>query len=114
MKPLFLLLTFGAIFCDAQKDKVPILGNWAVGDCILAQFNLNITIHIDPKDDNKTLTVKIPKDAQVDKKKSKCGEKKNDDQLLVLHWEDKVVSESIEEDLDREITIIFRKNVTSN
>jgi len=83
-----------------EDDEQP----WKVGDCILAHFEMNITIHLDA---NKTTTIKIPKTAKVDNKSSNCGNiTKNEDQRLVLNWKDA--------DLNRELVINFRRNLTNN
>jgi len=86
-----------------ESDEEP----WKVGDCILAHFEMNITIRLDKEDMNKTTTIKIPKTAKVDNKSSNCGNiTKNEDQKLVLNWKDG--------DLNRELVINFRRNLTNN
>merc|ERR1712179_692415 len=85
-----------------EDDEQP----WKVGDCILAHFEMNITIRLDKEDANKTTTIKIPKTAKVDNK-SNCGNiTNNEDQILVLNWKDG--------DLNRELVINFRRNLTNN
>jgi len=86
-----------------EDDEQP----WKVGDCILAHFEMNITIRLSKEDANKTTTIKIPKTAKVDNKSSNCGNiTKNEDQRLVLNWKDA--------DLNRELVINFRRNLTNN
>lgn len=111
MKTLFFVVScLGAVLAVPQDP--PVLGNWALDDCILAQFSMNITIFPDHKNPNKTTTVTIPNDAQVDPKKSTCGDmQKNQDQILTLSWKDKV-NETI--DLEREIMITFRRNLNAS
>jgi lysosomal-associated membrane protein 1/2 len=80
---------------------------WKVGDCILAHFSMNITIH--HKDSNDTSIISIPESAKVDTStgKSTCRNiTANEDQDLVLNWK--------ENDLNREIHIKFRRNMTHN
>jgi len=98
---IILILPFGIY---AYTDK----GTWQVGDCILAQFNMNITI---PMEKNaSTQIIRVPAHAVVDPK-SQCGDEKAIDQSLVLTWTD--ISEN-DTKLEREITIAFRKNATNN
>jgi len=80
---------------------------WKVGDCILAHFSMNITIH--HKDSNETTVISIPETAKVDTStgKSTCRNiTANEDQDLVLNWQ--------ENELNREIHIKFRRNLTHN
>jgi len=81
---------------------------WKVGDCILAHFSMNITIHHDKSND--TTIISIPESAKVDMStgKSTCRNiTANEDQDLVLNWKS-------ETDLNREIHIKFRRNLTHN
>lgn len=110
MKNLLIVFScLGAVL--AVPPEPTILGNWAVEDCILTQFSMNITIFPDLKNANKSTVVSIPKSAEVDHKKSTCGNKKNEDQLLVLTWNDKV-NETI--NLEREVTITFRRYLNAS
>jgi len=85
---------------------------WKFKDCILARFSMNITIQPNVTNPNITATVSVPKDAIVDPAKSSCGDINatdpiKTDQLLVLTWKEK------ETGYDREISINFRRNLTS-
>ena len=74
---------------------------------ISAHFSMNITIH--HKDSNDTTIISIPESAKVDMSagKSTCRNiTANEDQDLVLNWK--------ENDLNREIHIKFRRNMTHN
>ena len=103
---LFLVYFISMVSCifshqEILEDKKA----WRVGDCILARFEMNITIHTDQENANKTITIKIPKNAKVDHKSSKCGNiTKNEDQRLVLSWRDY--------HLPNELVINFRRNLT--
>lgn len=108
---LFMAYAISMVSCTSPhqelwKDEQP---NWIVGDCILAHFHMNITIHSDPKVSNKTTIIAIPDSAKVDMSegKSKCGNiTANEDQRLVLNWKD--------DNLNRELIINFRRNLTNN
>ena len=103
---LFLILPVAILAPGAEKA-----GTWAVGDCILAQFQMNISIHMNPKDPKVDIeTVQVSPDAKVDATKSNCGGD-NDDQTLVLSWTAHQSNDSSIE-LAREITIKFRRNTT--
>lgn len=109
---LFMAYAISMVSCtsshqEIRQDDQP--ANWEVGDCILAHFHMNITIHSDPKVSNKTTIISIPDSAKVDMRegKSKCGNiTANEDQRLVLSWKDN--------DLSRELVINFRRNLTNN
>jgi len=105
---LFMAYAISMVSCNSphqeiSEDEQP---SWKVGDCILAHFQMNVSIHLDPKDLNKTIIFNIPSTATVGNK-STCGNiTKNEDQMLVLNWKDS--------DLDRELVINFRRNLTNN
>ena len=103
---LFLVYFISMVSCIfSHQEKLEDQKAWRVGDCILARFEMNITIHTDQENANKTITIKIPKTAKVNNKASKCGNiTKNDDQTLVLNWKDN--------HLNRELVINFRRNLT--
>ena len=72
---------------------------------ISAHFSMNITIH--HEDSNDTTIISIPENAKVDTRKGKSTCRNitsNEDQDLVLNWK--------ENDLNREIHIKFRRNMT--
>ena len=107
MKPPFLLLFVLVLpsAISADQDSEP----WAVGDCILAQFSMNITIYLGKNESG--IVIQVPSDAQVqtDGAKSSCGAAPNaTDQSMTLGWYDKQANDSIP--LYREITIKFKKD----
>jgi len=108
---LFMAYAISMVSCTSPhqeiwEDEQP---NWKVGDCILAHFHMNITIHSDPKVSNKTILITIPDSAKVDMSegKSTCNVTGHpDDQRLVLNWKDN--------NLNRDLVINFRRNLTNN
>jgi hypothetical protein len=111
MFKLIMVLAAGASIAAATNiiEKAPALsadtGNWTVGNCILAQFAMEITLHPNKTDANSTLTVKVPADAQVDKAQTNCGK---DIQLMKLVWTETAKNDSTVE-LHRNLTIEFGK-----
>jgi len=112
---LILASAISMVSCtSSQQEVVPKEEPyWKFKDCILARFNMSITIQPDVKNPNKTAIVSIPSDAKVDTDKSSCGDinatdPTKTDQLLVLTWKDG------ENGYDREISINFRRNLTSH
>lgn len=105
-----LFCLFVASSC-AQEQPI-VLGNWAFQDCILAQFSMNITIHPQQGNTNISSVVVIPPSARVDEQSSTCGNvTANEDQRLVLTWDDPGNETEI---LERDVTIIFRRNIESS
>ena len=112
---LILASAISMVSCtSSQQEVVPKEEPyWKFKNCILARFNMSITIQPVVKNPSKTAIVSIPSDAKVDTDKSSCGDinatdPTKTDQLLVLTWKDG------ENGYDREISINFRRNLTSH
>lgn len=93
---------------DAKKGdtKDPIdsdTGNWTVGDCILAQFAIDITLHPNATDKNETLTLAVLPRAKADESQNNC---KNETQSLSLDWSEQEKNSTLQ--LARNFTIEFR------
>ena len=84
------------------------VGNWTVGDCILAQFGMEFTIRLDKEDLNDTLVIKVDPHAKVEKGQKHCGQ---DKQAMVFHWSVKDSNSS--ENLDRNMTLTFGRDNTT-
>ena len=84
---------------------------WKVGDCILANFTLDIQVHLNKTQPNATTVVHIPQDAKV-LPRSHCGTKDNPDlQVLALGWTVQPKNDTTKT-LYREISISFKRNTT--
>jgi len=84
---------------------------WKVGDCILADFTLDIQVHLNKTQPNATTVVHIPQDAKV-LPRSHCGTKDNPDlQVLALGWTVQPKNDTTKT-LYREISISFKRNTT--
>jgi len=109
-KFLFLGACFigGVLGTPNNIDRVvPIPGNWSVGDCILASFNLSLTIYPNNTNTNSSIVVTTsPKKAKAIKDEKQCG---NDTQTLALSWSDTLKNGT---SVDRNVTVIFKKNGT--
>jgi len=115
MKFYAILLIFGPLLVLGQYvENVQITeksGVWQVGNCTLAQFSMNFTLKLPNYNETSNITVKVPHNAKVSSK-STCGDGKSD-QTLVLDWTDKALNETEKTvNLERELTISFRKNST--
>jgi len=94
-------------FASSTSERHPNLkaadaGNWTVGDCILAQFAIEVTVHYNTKDFNETMIVDVPPNATV-AAGSQCGQAK---QSLTLVWSDLAFNDS-SVTLNRSLTIDF-------
>jgi len=92
-----------------RSDEAADTGNWTVGNCILAQFAMEITLYPNKTNPNVTEVIDVPKHAKVDQKASNCGNGTTQD--LSLFW---TVRESNSTNLlMRNLTLRFgRKNET--
>ncbi len=84
------------------------VGNWTVGDCILAQFAMELTAH-PPNRTNVTeppLRLTVPVTAKADRDQSNCN-LPDDKQTLTLSWSEKAGNGT--DMLARNITIVFAK-----
>ena len=112
MKPLSILLILAPLLVSGEYDNTSRkVGTWNVNKCILAQFSMNFTLELTNYKPNQTEIITVPSTAVVNNKSS-CGDEKSD-QMLVLTWTDKAKNDS-SVDLDREITISFRRNLTQS
>ena len=95
----------------AQEGPDIVGGPWKVENCILANFTLDIQIHLNNSNPNETTIVSIPPTAKV-QDTSNCGTKEDKNiQILDLEWEDIPKNDS-QVSLKREISISFRRNAT--
>ena len=107
------LLTIGLFRSDVLAgDDDPLadadVGNWTVGQCIMAQFAMELTLRPDANNKNTTLDVKVSPKAVADADQKYCG---NVTQNLNLHWHDQESNST--EHLLRNLTIKFgRSNFT--
>ena len=86
-------------------------GQWKVGNCILANFTLDIHVHLNKSQPNVTTIVSIPQEAKV-LPRSHCGTEANQDlQVLALGWTVTPKNDSTKT-LYREISISFKRNKT--
>ena len=111
MKSLGILL-FLAPFMVSGNDAdqtVNQVGLWNVTNCIKANFSMNFTFVLRNYEKQPKINVYVPKDAEVDDLASKCGDG-NQDQILSLKWTDQDPNNKTE--LERSVTISFKKNVT--
>jgi hypothetical protein len=76
-------------------------GNWTVGECIMAQFAMDIKL-INATAPNETLVVAVPVKAMADQSQGLCG---NETQDLTLYWKDKADNSS--DLLPRNVTLRF-------
>jgi len=90
---LFVLLTAGAVY-----STTPILnksgeihemniGNWSVGDCILAKFAMNFTIHTE-KGNASSISLPTSAVAQKDNNGTLCSKDATKVQTLTLSWKE--------------------------
>lgn len=85
--------------------------HWQVEDCILANFTLDIQVHLNKTQPNATTIVSVPQDAKV-LPRSHCGKPDNPDlQVLALGWT-VVPKNDTTKTLYREISISFKRNTT--
>jgi len=92
-------------------DEDADIGNWTVGNCILAQFAMEITLHPNKTNPNATTVIEVPRHAQVDEIASNCNENGNTTQDLSLFWTDRELNST--NVLMRNLTLRFgRKNET--
>lgn len=85
------------------------VGNWTVGDCIMAQFAMELVAHL-PNSTNVTvppLHLLVPVGAKADQNQANC-KLDQDRQSLSLSWTDRAVNGTYEP-LGRNLTIIFAK-----
>merc|ERR1712117_943025 len=93
------------------SDEDADIGNWTVGNCILAQFAMEITLHPNKPNPNATTVIEVPRHAQVDEIASNCNENGNTTQDLSLFWTDRELNST--NVLMRNLTLRFgRKNET--
>ena len=112
MKTLCILLLLAPFLVsgkDADDETVNQVGLWNVTTCIKANFSMNFTFALKNYEKQPKITIYVPKSAEVDDLASKCGDG-NEDQILGLKWKDYDTKNKTE--LDRSITISFKKNVT--
>jgi hypothetical protein len=95
---------------QGDQGPDPKTGTWSVGDCILAQFNMDFNLVLDKSKPNITTTMTIPTEAKVIKEKSKCDGK---EQRLTIGWKDPQKNDT-QILLTREITIKFQQNLTQS
>ena len=106
----FVLAPFLVVSGQISNSSIHETGQWAYDPCVLMQFSMNFTIHLE-EHFNKTLVVHVPPSAKVDNSSSSCGDdKKNADQYVTLRWKAIQKNDSLE--LERHLTINFRKNLT--
>ena len=105
---IFLFLTPFLVSGEYADQTVNQVGLWNVTTCIKANFSMNFTFVLTNYEPPIPVTVYVPKDAEVDDFASKCGNG-NEDQVLALKWKDDAKNNT---ELDRSITISFKKNET--
>ena len=110
MKSLGILLFLAPFLVSGNDTNQTInqIGLWNVTTCIKANFSMNFTFVLKNYEPQIPVTVYVPKDAEVDDLASKCGNG-NEDQILALKWKDDAKNDT---ELDRSITISFKKNET--
>ena len=109
MKSLIFLALAWTVKAQSGPD-IPVGGPWIVENCIMANFTLDIKIHLNNSNPNETTTISIPPSAKV-QDSSKCGTKEDKNiQNLDLKWIDVQTNDS--RSLEREISISFRRNTT--
>ena len=109
MRILFILALIWPIQAQSEPNKAE--GQWKVDKCIMANFTLDIQIHLNKSQPNDTTIVSVPQSAQV-LPISHCGAKDDKDiQVLALGWEHKQENDTANM-LHREIQISFRRNET--
>lgn len=67
-------------------------GNWSVGDCILAQFAMEFTVHTDEAKKNATKLISLPSTAKAekdDKGHPHCSNETGKYQSLSLSWKER-------------------------
>lgn len=106
----FVLAPFLVVSGQISNSSIHETGQWAYDPCVLMQFSMNFTIDLE-EHFNETLVVHVPPSAKVDNSSSSCGDdKKNADQYVTLRWKAIQKNDSLE--LERHLTINFRKNLT--
>lgn len=106
-------LTMGVALASPPQALAPDVGNWTVGDCILAQFAMEFTVpfpnsskfseHQDKPANTTTFTLDLPVNAIVDKSQRQCG---NDSQILSFDWSNPALNDS-SVNLYRNFTVVF-------
>ena len=100
-------LALFALCAMAPSVSAADTGNWTVGNCILAQFAMEVTLHPNHTHPNVTQVVVVPADAKADASQSSCGA---DEQQLNLDWVERSDNGT---ELARNVTIVFaRRNDT--
>ncbi len=98
------------------------VGNWTVGDCIMAQFAMELTLHLPGNGTNATsgggptpppappkpqpVTLRVPRGAKADRDQSNC-KLPDDRQSLTLSWSERSANGTGM--LSRNLTIVFSK-----
>lgn len=101
--PLFALMSVASASLTGAD-----VGNWTVGDCIMAQFAMELTLFPPSNKTNSSsatfppMTIQVPTDAKVDTDMSNC---KGETQSLSLDWSEKAPNGT--DMLVRNITVEF-------
>ncbi|TRY75297.1 hypothetical protein TCAL_01332 [Tigriopus californicus] len=110
---LALSCSVGVALASPPHSLAPDVGNWTVGDCILAQFAMEFTVPFpnsskffdshDKAPNSTTFKLDLPVNAVVDKSQRQCG---NNTQVLSFDWSSPALNDSAV-NLYRNLTVVF-------